>query len=212
MRIVLPLAKVCAVFIEREMWRHAGYFSLHDFSRERLERSGQWVWMHTALHRAVLVLPELRDAVAGSDSGAPIGVCKALLVAPVATGETLATWVEKARQLTVEQLQQAVREAASVGVMSQSGPAESAVPVSGITSTPLDDDISAVPGVLWVIRAPPAVRTAFDSALDLYRRVEGGEATVTSFIEALVAEEYASGCRPEGIEKASLPKERQSLR
>lgn len=195
-RVLLPLAKVCAVFIEREVWRAVGYSSLHDFSRERLERSSRWVRMHAALHRAVVALPELRDAVAGGDGGAPIGMCKALLVARVATSETLATWVDRARQVTVEQLQKAVREPADEGVSPQCDAVEEKVPVPIV-----DDDIPAVPGVLWVIPAPPAVRAAFDAALDLYRRVEGGEATVTSFIEALVAEEYASGCPPDVFQR-----------
>lgn len=93
----LRVATVCAVFIEREVWRGAGYSPLHDFPRERLERSSRWVRMHAALHRAVVTLPELRDSATGADGGAPIGMCKALVVAPVATGEALAASVDRAR-------------------------------------------------------------------------------------------------------------------
>ncbi|MFN7966520.1 MAG: HNH endonuclease signature motif containing protein [Acidobacteriota bacterium] len=59
------------------------------------------------------------------------------------------------------------------------------------------DDIDELPRVSWVILVPPAVRAAFENALDLYRRVEGGDATVVSFIESLVAEEFASDKPPD---------------
>ena len=152
--------------------------------------------LHAALHRAVVRLPGLRGAVTGEDGGAPIGMSKALLVARVASVETLASWVERARTLTVDELRAAVN----------GGDSE----VEAVA--PSSDDIVEVPGLLWGFSAPPSVRAAFDSALDLYRRLEGGDATVTSFIEALVAEDFSSDQPPEGIEEASSPKERQSLR
>src|SRR5207249_3586193 len=42
-----------------------------------------------------------------------------------------------------------------------------------------------------------AVVAAFDEAIDLYRAVEGSEATVTSFVEALVGEAAAGGSPPD---------------
>src|SRR5437762_722410 len=48
-------------------------------------------------------------------------------------------------------------------------------------------------GSLVRVRAPRAVVAAFDEAIDLYRAVEGSEATVTSFVEAFVAEASAGG-------------------
>jgi hypothetical protein len=47
------------------------------------------------------------------------------------------------------------------------------------------------------------VRAAFDEAVDLYRAVEGTEATVTSFIEALVAESVAGGDPPD-VDRAPI--------
>src|SRR5207247_10582207 len=47
------------------------------------------------------------------------------------------------------------------------------------------------------VRAPRPVVAAFDEAIDLYRAVEGSEATVTSFVEALVAEASAGGPPPQ---------------
>ncbi|MFN7966739.1 MAG: hypothetical protein U0V87_13740 [Acidobacteriota bacterium] len=63
-----------------------------------------------------------------------------------------------------------------------------------------EHDIDEIPRML-AIPAPQAVRAAFDSALDLYRRLEGGDATVTSFIEAPVAEEFASDKSPDAFSK-----------
>lgn len=61
--------------------------------------------------------------------------------------------------------------------------------VSHATTTeddPADRSLVRVP-------VPAAVSAAFDEAADLFRSVEGGEATVTSFVEALVAEDAADG-------------------
>ncbi len=50
------------------------------------------------------------------------------------------------------------------------------------------------------LTAPLAVLAAFDEALDLYRAVEGREATVTSFVEALIAEAFSSGDLAEAVD------------
>jgi hypothetical protein len=56
-RVLLPLAKVAAAVIDGELWRGCGYSSVHDFTREGLERSSKWLRLHAALHRAVMALP-----------------------------------------------------------------------------------------------------------------------------------------------------------
>ncbi len=212
-RILLPLAKVSSAVLGRELWRDAGYSSVHDFAAEQLERSGRWLRDHAALHRAVERFPALRNAVSGEDGSAPIGLCKALLVGRIATSETLALWIERARRLTVAQLQQAVRQQETSSGEYPPTPmpldGEAAAGDAGRDSrcaepvSVCDHDINDMVRVLWSIPAPPAVRAAFDSALDLYRRLEGGEATTTSFIEALVAEELASG-RPPDVSQTRL--------
>jgi hypothetical protein len=58
-------------------------------------------------------------------------------------------------------------------------------------SDPADDD--PADRSLVRVAVPRAVRAAFDEAVDLYRAVEGTDATITSFIEALVAESAAGG-------------------
>ncbi|MFN7967050.1 MAG: hypothetical protein U0V87_15315 [Acidobacteriota bacterium] len=286
-QVLLPLSKVCALVVEGELWRCAGASSLHDFTREQLERTGKWLRGHADLHDAIQRLPGLRVAVTGGDGGAPIGLCKGMLVGRVATESTLAAWVERARRLSVGRLREMVREGqaiagdefassddlvvamrggdasqpiastiacedadrrearvgrdasqavatrcgdedadrhseglaggATVGVVIGDDMLADAEPracssrevleagdslMAGRSSRPPGassqaDDIDELPRVSWVIPVPPAVRAAFESALDLYRRVEGGDATVVSFIESLVAEEFASDKPPD---------------
>ncbi len=374
-RVLLPLAKVASLVKARELWRGAGCASLHDFTRERFERHGRWLRDHAALYECVERLPALRFALTGEDGEAPIGVCKGLLVGRVASVESVALWVGRARQLSLRELRGVVREeergaggveaelfggeaelfgaeaaaevcagrdvdavccegdaaverevgdAASCGDAGAEGLSDcddvgrascsdvesrglsecddfgrascsdvesrglserdvvgcascSDVELSGLSEgdvvghasrgsaesggsgdcnsvggTGCDDvglselavtghegaglradravsdyfghdltlgdvaarksslpstfadaehDIDEIPRVLWAIPAPQAVRAAFDSALDLYRRLEGGDATVTSFIEALVAEEFASEKSPDVLQE-----------
>ena len=334
-QVLLPLSKVCALVVEGELWRSAGASSLHDFTREQLERTGKWLRDHADLHDVIQRLPGLRAAVTGGEGGAPIGLCKTVLSGRVATEGTLAVWVERARRLTVGRLREAVREVqaiaaeelvfsddsvvamrgdgasqaveaecvgedahlravehggdasqtiaakwggegadrpstelgrdasqavaattggdgadrraeelgsdanravaatsggedagrlaeevgcgARVGVVSGDDMCADAEPkefsnrerleagdplTDGRSRRPLGagsqpDDLDDLPRVSWVIPVPPPVRAAFESALDLYRRVEGGDATVISFIESLVAEEFASDKPPD---------------
>ncbi|MFN7964528.1 MAG: hypothetical protein U0V87_02425 [Acidobacteriota bacterium] len=88
MQVLLPLSKVCALVVEGELWRCAGS-SLHDFTREQLERTGSGCAGMPDLHDAIQRLPGLRVAVTGGDGGAPIGLCKGMLVGRVATESTL---------------------------------------------------------------------------------------------------------------------------
>ncbi|MFN7966813.1 MAG: HNH endonuclease signature motif containing protein [Acidobacteriota bacterium] len=227
-RVLLPLAKVSAVVLSRELWRSAGYSSLHDLARERLERNSRWVREHAALHHAIERLPALRSATTGEDGGAPLGLCRALTVARVATKESLSDWVSCARQLTVSALQRFVRGradgapvvlefgadcAGDFPAMAPRSAGNEAISVGATCESQVDAQHGALPiaevgevaRVSWSIPAPLAVHAAFESALDLYRRLEGGDATVTSFVEALVAEEYASGYPPDVLQPMFSP-------
>ncbi|PYT33623.1 MAG: hypothetical protein DMF52_15165, partial [Acidobacteria bacterium] len=62
------------------------------------------------------------------------------------------------------------------------------------------------------IPVPAPLVAAFDEATDLYRAVEGAQASVTSFVEALVAEALAGGpLSPEALAAAPLPEPPESL-
>jgi hypothetical protein len=65
-----------------------------------------------------------------------------------------------------------------------------------------EDDASAT-GRLIRLAVPRAVRAAFDETLALFRAVAGQEASVTAFVEALVAEAHA-GPAPPDVESVPL--------
>jgi len=65
-----------------------------------------------------------------------------------------------------------------------------------------EDDLSEDQTLVRIL-VPAAVRAAFDEGLDLHRAVSGQETTVTSFVEALVAESYA-GAHPPDAEMVPL--------
>ena len=76
-------------------------------------------------------------------------------------------------------------------------PAAAAAGLAGAaTAAPQDDLDDGVDRVLARIPVPFPIAVAFEEALDLFRAVEGRQATVTAFLEALVGE--ARGARPEG--------------
>jgi GrpB-like predicted nucleotidyltransferase (UPF0157 family) len=71
------------------------------------------------------------------------------------------------------------------------------LPVAVETPTTTDDRFAVR------LPVPGAVREAFYETLELHRAVSGGETTVTSFVEALVAEAYA-GPAPPDVETVRL--------
>ncbi len=69
--------------------------------------------------------------------------------------------------------------------------------------SPAEEDDDLANRALVRILAPAPVIAAFDEAVDLYRAVEGTEATITSFVEALVADALAGG-HPLDIDQVPL--------
>ena len=191
-RLAAPLACLAASLVRERSWCQFGFARAGDFARERLGRSGRWLRDLAALHEGLARLDGLAAALAGDDGGVPLGRRRALLVARVATDATLSSWIAQARQLTVRELQTAVAESRAVcvsahAVSTPSPPASEPSPSHPSDGIDEDEDRSLVS-----LAAPRAVVAAFDEAVDLYRAVEGGEATVTSFVEALVAEASAA--------------------
>jgi hypothetical protein len=215
LRITIPLARAAGELVRGKAWFACGFARAEDFARERLGRSGRWLSDLACLQAALEALPGLAAALTGGDGGRPIGRVAALLIGRIASPLSVATWINLARCSTVRDLRAAITRARAAGadspwiVESQSGmdrhvdqPASSSRPAAG---DPARDGASANDGVgdprapavdpadrsLVRIAVPRAVRAAFDEAVDLYRAVEGSEATVTSFVEALVAETSA---------------------
>ena len=76
----------------------------------------------------------------------------------------------------------------------------------------LAEDDPEDPGALVSFTAPPAVKAAFEEALLLHRAVCGREESVTSFVEALVAESFAGPHPPDAVEIALRPGASLALR
>jgi hypothetical protein len=200
-RIAIPLARAAAAFVQRQAWSDFGFARVEDHARERFGRSGRWVKDCASLGRALQTLPLLADALTGDDGGRPIGRVAALLVARVASAESLPAWVALARRVPIRALRDAVRAARAAGSDSPpDGEARAGDDTQRTADTedpPADglDDLSD--RALVTIPLPSPLLAAFDEVVDLYRCVEGREASVTSFVEALVGEACAAGFPPD---------------
>jgi hypothetical protein len=208
-RIAIPLARAAAAFVQRVAWSDFGFVRLEDHARERFGRSGRWVKDCASLGGALDALPRLTDALTGDDGGRPIGRVAALLVARVASAYSLDAWLALARRVPIRSLRESVRAARVAGSDQPpdgmaaaadhpepaSGPSE---PKSLAVASPLDDECDDLSDrALVSMPAPAPLLAAFDEAIDLFRCVEGRDASVTSFVEALVGEACAAGHPPD---------------
>jgi hypothetical protein len=213
-RIAIPLARAAAAFVQRQAWTDFGFARLEDHARERFGRSGRWVKDSASLGAALQTLPLLADSLTGDDGGRPIGRVAALLVARIASSESLPAWVALARRVPIRALRESVRAARAAGsdspAQARSSDSEgtptddparpgagSGTPAASSMS-PLDDALDDLSDrTLVSLPVPSPLLAAFDEAVDLYRCVEGREATVTSFVEALVGEACSAGLPPD---------------
>jgi hypothetical protein len=119
----------------------------------------------------------------------------ALLVARIASADSLAAWVALARRVPIRALRESVRQSRAAG---SDWPVESEAAPADVPAGPLDDAMDDLSDRTLVrIPVPAPLLAAFDEALDLYRCVEGREASVTSFVEALVGEACSAGLPPD---------------
>ena len=187
--LVLPLARAAAALVEHTAWQACGFRTQADFTRERLGRDSRWLRQLVSLHRAQERLPALAQALCGADGGSPLGQVAALLVGRVATPENVQVWIDRARQLSLEELRVAVRLASSepsslsldrgeLDTTVLSARAEG-VPATDVESAPGCDRGSEVgeqeneSRVGLRFSVPPDVRWIFEAGLELYRCVEG---------------------------------------
>ena len=180
-----PLARAAAAFVEARGWEPFGFARLEDYARERLSRSGRWLKDMAALGRALGSLSGLDRALEGSGGSPSLGRVACILIARVATPDSLQAWVDLARRATVRELRDAVRQARA---------ARSSTPLEGSAAPVPDADLENIDDaddVVLRLEVPPSVAAAFDEALELFRAVEGHEASVRSFVEALVADSWA---------------------
>ncbi len=175
---VVPIARAAARLVEHEEWAGFGYARQDDFAVEWLGRSGRWLRQSAALGRAIARWPQLAKALEGRDGGPQLGALAALEVARVAraTGgadAVVRAWIAVARRVTLR----ALRDTVAAALDAECGAAPRVDPVAE------DGDRVRV-----TLPLPASVREVFEDVLALHRVVEGYEATVSSFIEALCAE------------------------
>jgi hypothetical protein len=203
-RIALPLCRAAAAFVRRRAWRTHGFARLEDHARERFGRSGRWVRDLAALGEALQSMPRLAAALTGDDGGRPLGCVAALVIARVASPASLDAWIARARSSTVR----ALRESAARARTDASVRPPPDAPVDAASAPPAAGDaretVDLADRDLVRLLVPPSVAEAFDETLELFRAVEGHETTVTSFIEALVAEAAAGDGLPPDADATPL--------
>ena len=193
-RVALPVAKTARALCEARVWSTFGYARMEDFARERLGRTGRWLRDQSCLGRSLDSFPALAGALCGADGGRPLGKVSALWVGKVASGESAEAWIGLARALSVRELKRTVREALLSG--SDAPPCVGGSEEHGNHGEHGDSDDHDEYCRLGMAM-PVAIRAAFEETLCLYRTVSGHEASVTSFVEALVAEAYAGPAPPD---------------
>ena len=195
-RVVLPLARVADAIVRTQAHHEAGYARLDDYSRERHGRGGRWIRDLALLQRHFQRLPSLSVAVAGNEGHAPLHVSAALAIGAVATAESVERWIGRGRQVSLAVLKRELREqvagagGAGAGGADADGAGEGGAGAARpVESHSTEGQEALEPDRVQVrLTVPSAVRAAFDEVLDLHRAVTGSEASVASFIEALVAE------------------------
>lgn len=198
-RLELPVAHAAAIVCDARAWRLEGYARRSDYARERLDRSSRWLGDRAALGRALQVAPQLGEALLGRDGGPALGIVAAIEIARLVDNEMplaeLPGWISRARD---------------PGVSAQQLRADAQAARRAMRPHPdTSDEHETAPGRQTVrvdFAAPPEVLAAFNEALELYRRVDGGQAGVSDFIEAMLAERSASG---EGEGAPSPPAEQR---
>ena len=177
--------------MRRRSWTEFGHASLDDHARERFGRSGRWVRDLAALGEAAGASPALLAALTGADGGRPLGRVAALLIARADAPDSIDDWIEFARRESVRDLRAALRRARAATDAAtdraNADPGGDGAPAFTVAGDDPDDD-----RVRFSVPVPFSVLVAFDETLDLYRAVEGRDATVTSFVEALVGEARAA--------------------
>lgn len=205
-RIVQPLSRAASAFVRSKAWVPFGFARVEDHARERFGRTGRWLRDLASLGRALERLPALGRALDGSDGGRPLGRVGARVVGRVATEASLAAWIDLARSVTVRDLKEVVRKARESNSDWPPGPAERE---AGRRSERGRDRLEAVAGDetedrrLVRLLVPGVLRAAFDETVVLHRAASGCEATVGSFVEAIVAEGHA-GLRPPDVDAVAL--------
>ena len=179
--MALPIACATAEVVRRSAWSSFGYQNQGDFTRERLQHHPRWMHDQVRFHAVLEKYPRLKEAVCGLDGGVPLGQVASVQIGRVATEETLASWIDRARALPLNELRAAVAEARA-----SSPEAGLEVPRSTGRSIAEEEEESEESRVLLRRIIPPDVRLIFDSGFELHRNLEGRETSLSGFVQALI--------------------------
>ena len=175
----------------RRLYRLLGYVRLGDYLTERLGMSLRRCQSILRLERVVESLPGLGLALQAGD----VSLSKVEAVAGVATAESEAFWLERARRLTVSALRDVVGAARAAGDTSagEVAPADGPTPPAGVAVASASEAIEQdEPGRLLSFSAPASVVGVWHWTLDLVRRVAGQQEPAWRCAEYLAAE-FLSG-------------------
>jgi hypothetical protein len=194
--VALPIARATAEVLRRSAWRAFGYGTQGDFTRERLQREPRWMHEQARLHAVLEKHPQLEEAVCGLDGGAPLGQVASVQIGRVATAETLSDWIDRARVLRLNELRAAVAEAYKA--QADPGSSNDRMPEVRTTGRSIAAELQESDENRVLLRRviPPDVKLIFDAVLELYRNLEGHEASMSGFIQALTGEASSSGIVP----------------
>jgi len=165
-----PLRRVQAALAERlrasRAWERLCYARPNDYARERLGISNRQVQELARVDRALAELPALEHALLAN----ALPWSKVRLVARVATAESEAVWIERARAVSTRQLEQEVRALADPSDPGH-GEADDAEPQRRVAQ-----------------RCAPAVRERWERAREVAERVAGRRLREADALEIVAAE------------------------
>jgi hypothetical protein len=193
--LVPRIALAAYVMSQSRIWDARGYLRPAEYCQQRLQRSLRWLRDHAALGEALERLPHLERSLLGLD-GPPIGPAVATAIGRVATAETLASWVERARRLSVREIIDEIRACRSQGrnttASADTAMCDGSQESEAASRRTIEDPEPEVERVVEVrVHVPRTVRAIFEDVLDLHRAASGSEAPTAAFVEALMAEAVA---------------------
>src|SRR5437016_11425017 len=164
------LGRLARPFLRRRAHQHLGFVRIDDYARERLGMSGRELQDLARVVERLDVLP----AVARAFGNGTLSWSHLRLLVAVATAETEASWLARARADTVRGLSAAVASA-------RGGPPD-----------PDEDTVDGETPGRFHLRCPRRVRRLWRHAAELASRMSGARLPAWRAAEAIAAEGLAS--------------------
>ncbi len=192
----LMLGERLALLKEGSLLLRLGYVRLSDFCREELGISSRLASELMQVRRELERYPVLKNAFLSGE------VNRSALrhILPVITTVTECEWVGKAKRLTVREIEE---EAQKVKSHAPGTGGEAGLPAVGSPASPAESE--ETPGETITVQASSALAWKWDTARELFHRLEGADCPASAFVEGILAE-YLSGAPPAamGNDTASL--------